>query len=287
MNVKYFGQYLLEKGYINKDQLLEGIKYQKAINLKIGVLAIDKGFMTALQVNEIVDLQKVANKQFGVLAIQKKYITNEQIEELLSIQKSDRIYLGEALLEKGFVSLEQLEKYLREYKKDQQKADSEINSALSSLNPKYSSLVKTTVQIFQDLLVRMVDETGKVSNCSEKTTGTPANHYFVFQKIFGDTNCIIGIGLRDSTLCYISSQIFKKEIPVPDAYSEDGVKEFVNIGVGHLCAALSNEGIITETAPPICLRYPDFKPDLIYSTELIVTILMTNEDEFNLHFILN
>ena len=192
MNVKYFGQYLLEKGYINKDQLLEGIKYQKAINLKIGVLAIDKGFMNSAQVNEIVALQKSANKQFGVLAVEKKYITSEQIEELLSIQKSDRIYLGEALLEKGFLSLEQLEKYLREYKKDQQKADSEINSALSGLNPKYSNLVKTTVQIFQDLLIRMVDETGKFSNCIEKTALTPSPEYLVFQKVFGDTNCIIG-----------------------------------------------------------------------------------------------
>lgn len=286
MNVKYFGQYLLEKGHLSKDQLLEGIKYQKAINLKIGVLAIDKGFMTAAQVNEIVDLQKIANKQFGVLAVEKKYITTEQIEELISIQKSDRIYLGEALLEKGFVSLEQLETYLREYKKDQQKADSEINGALSSLNPKYSNLVKTTVQIFQDLLVRMVDETGKVSNCFEKTAHTPSNDYMVSQKIFGDANCIIGIGLRNSALCYISSQIFKKAIPEPDPYAEDGVKEFVNIGVGHLCAALSNEGIITETAPPLCVAYTEFKADLIYSTELIVTILMTN-DEFNLHFILN
>ena len=286
MNVKYFGQYLLEKGYISKDQLLEGIKYQKAINLKIGVLAIDKGFMTANQVNEIVDLQKRANKQFGLLAIEKKYITHEQIEELLSIQKSDRIYLGEALLEKGFVSLEQLEKYLREYKKDQQKADSEINSALSSLNPKYSNLVKTTVQIFQDLLVRMEDETGKISNCFEKTAVTPVNDYMVSQKIFGDTNCIIAIGLKSSCLCYISSQIFKKEITTPDAYAEDGVKELVNIGVGHLCAALSNEGIITETAPPLCVHYGEFKPDLIHSTELIVTVLMTN-GEFNLHFILS
>lgn len=286
MNVKYFGQYLLEKGYLTKDQLLEGIKYQKAINLKIGVLAIDKGFMTAAQVNEVVALQKGANKQFGALAIEKKYITADQIEELLSIQKSDRIYLGEALLEKGFLTLEQLEKYLREYKKDQQKADSEISSALSSLNPKYSNLVKTTVQIFQDLLVRMVDETGKISNCIEKTPLSPAPDYIVYQKIFGDTNCIVGIGLQNKTLCYISSQIFKKEIPALDAYAEDGVKELVNIGVGHLCAALSNEGLVTETAPPICTHYSEFKPDLIYSTELIVTILMTNE-EFNLHFILN
>ena len=286
MNVKYFGQYLLEKGYVNKDQLLEGIKYQKAINLKIGVLAIDKGFMTAAQVNEIVGLQKAANKQFGVLAIEKKYITNEQIEELLSIQKSDRIFLGEALLEKGFLTLEQLETYLREYKKDQQKADSEINTALSSLNPKYSNLVKNTVQIFQNLLVRMVDEAGKISNCVEKNAETPTHDYLVSQKIFGDSNCIIGIGLQDTTLCYLSSQIFKKEINEVDAYAEDGVKEFVNIGVGHLCAALSNEGIITETAPPLCGSYSKFKPDLMCSTELIVTILMTN-DEFNLHFFLN
>lgn len=286
MNVKYFGQYLLEKGYITRDQLLEGIKYQKAINLKIGVLAIDKSYMTSKQVEEVVSEQKVQNKKFGDLAIEKKYLTQAQLEDILSIQKSDRIFLGEALLEKGFINLEQLEKYLREYKKDQQKADSEVNTALNSINPRFAGLIKGSVEIFQNILIRLMDENGKISGCFEKTAKTEPADYMVSQKIFGEKNCIFALSLKSSTLCYISSKILKREIVKPDAYAEDGVKEFLNIVVGHICAALSNEGIRTETAPPLCVPYKSFKSDLTNATEIIVSLLMT-DDDFDIHFIMS
>lgn len=286
MNVTYFGQYILEKGYINRDQLLEGIKYQKAVNLKIGVLAIDKNYMTSKQVETVLSMQKTYNKPFGELAISEGLLTKEKLEELLSSQHSDKIYLGEALLEKGFISLSQLEAYLNEYKNEQNIADKEINSAFNNINPKYSLIIKNTVQIFQNILLRLIDENGKIAGCFKNSEKLKPKDFMVSQKIFGEKNCIVGMAVTSKTLCYVASKILKREIQNVDAYAEDGLKEFTNIIVGHLCASLSNEGIVTETSPPFCVKYSDFRPDLVNPDQIIVPMLMA-EDEFDIYFILN
>lgn len=285
MNVKYFGQYLLENGYINREQLLEGIKYQKVINVKIGVLAIDKEYLTSTQVQKILETQRSENKAFGEIAMENGFLTQQQMDELISLQKADRIFLGESLVEKAFMTLEQLEKYLIEYKKVQAEADSEIHEALNSIHSRFATIVKDGIQITQNLLVRLLDEYGKISACVEKSDDGNQADYMVYQKVFGEKNFIYGLALKSDTLLYMTSKIFKREVQTIDEYAKDGLKEFVNMVVGHICAALSNEGIKTETSPPQCVLFKDFSSDLPEATDIIISLLMT-EDEFDVHFLI-
>jgi CheY-specific phosphatase CheX len=288
MNVKYFGQFLLENGYINRDQLLEGIRHQKSINLKVGVLAIDRNLMTSSQVDQVVSKQKSENKPFGEIAVELGFLNREQLESLLSVQKIDRIFLGEALVEQGAMTLEQLEQYLAQYKKQQEEADAVLARSFNSINPRFSNVLRDSVQIVQNMLVRLMDQCGKVAGCREREDAaeTADSDYLVFQKVFGEKNFIIGFALKKSVLVSMASRVLRREVEEADEYAKDGVKEFLNIVVGHLSAALSNEGIKTETTPPQCMLFESFIPDLTNATQIIVSMLM-GEENFELHFFMN
>ncbi|MBN2143214.1 MAG: chemotaxis protein CheX [Candidatus Aureabacteria bacterium] len=283
MNIKYFGQFLLEKGHITRDQLLEALKYQKSVNVKLGTLAIDKQYMTGAQVEDVLKTQRIENRPFGEISVAKKYLTRDQLNEILAVQKADRILLGQSLVEKGALSWEQLETYLKSYKDEQEKADKEVMSALSGIPERYKGVVNSVISITQSMLIRMIDENGKVSGCAERIPEVSCADYMVYQKITGDFNGIIGFALRSTTLTLFASRMLKREILSVDEYSKDGVKEFLNIIVGHLCSALSNEGKVTESTPPECVLYDEFISLYDNAEEISVSILMT-EDEFEVYF---
>jgi len=44
MSSRFFGQYLLEKGRITSQQLLDALECQKSITLPIGTMALERGF---------------------------------------------------------------------------------------------------------------------------------------------------------------------------------------------------------------------------------------------------
>merc|ERR1711976_357898 len=65
-----FGQYLLQKGAISKEQLLHCLEVQNSVNRKIGEIAVAEGVMLPEQVDKILKVQKRINKYFGQLTMQ-------------------------------------------------------------------------------------------------------------------------------------------------------------------------------------------------------------------------
>lgn len=58
MFTQYFGQYLLNKGYLTPEQLHYGLENQNNTRLKLGVLAVNAGYMTADDAENINEAQK-------------------------------------------------------------------------------------------------------------------------------------------------------------------------------------------------------------------------------------
>ncbi len=84
-----FGNYLLQKGLISREDLTRILNDLDGLRLHLGVLAIDAGFMTADQVNEIHDMQETHDRHFGELATQKGYLTDDQLVALLLKQNTN------------------------------------------------------------------------------------------------------------------------------------------------------------------------------------------------------
>ncbi|MBN1522157.1 MAG: hypothetical protein JW928_06460, partial [Candidatus Aureabacteria bacterium] len=186
MSVKFFGQFLIEKGAITRKQLLEAVEYQKNVNIKLGTLAIDRGLMNHEQVQEVIELQKRHNKFFGELATEKGYLTHENLDDLLNQQKSDRVYLGEALVEKGFLTLEELESNLNEYKKSQEKDVEIIEEAMKNIadTRHIDVMISVTLNIFR----RIVDQSGKIGGCQKNHINQRNLSFAVRQRIEGDVS---------------------------------------------------------------------------------------------------
>ena len=47
MSARFFGQYLLEKGRINSQQLLTALELQKTVLMPIGIMALERGWLGA------------------------------------------------------------------------------------------------------------------------------------------------------------------------------------------------------------------------------------------------
>ena len=130
MSNKFFGQYLLELGVINKQQLLLAIDLQRASHLTLGEIAIKKGYLTNLQATAINIEQQRTDERFGALAVSMGHLIGKQVSELFITQQNVRKFFGEVLVEQGILSktvlLEQLEAHSELKKLSTLKLDSAV-----------------------------------------------------------------------------------------------------------------------------------------------------------------
>lgn len=248
MGIKFFGQFLIEKGVITRKQLLEAVEYQKNVNIKLGTLAIDKSLMNHEQVSEVIELQKKENKFFGELAVEKGYLTKETLDDLLHQQKSDRVYLGEALVEKNFLNLKELEMNLNAYKDTQEKDMQIMMDALKNISDikHMDIMLSVTLSLFR----RIVDLSGKIGGCQKTHINQRNLHFSVRQKLKEEINGYYILSFSKEIFYSISTKMLKTHIEEVDDISIDAVKEFVNIVIGHICASLSTKGIVVSAEPP-------------------------------------
>ncbi|MBN1522749.1 MAG: hypothetical protein JW928_09490, partial [Candidatus Aureabacteria bacterium] len=226
MTVKFFGQFLLEKGVVDKKQLLEAVEYQKRINVKLGTLAIDKGYLNYRQVEKIIDLQRKKNKFFSELALEENFLSKSQLDDLLRQQKSDRVYLGEALVKKKFLTLKELEENLREFKELQKKSMESIMDSLNNIeSTKHLNVVITVVL---NLFRRIIGLSGKIGGCQREHL-SPKNFSFgIRQKIYGEISGFFLINLSEDLFFTIASKMLNEKINEISDITIDSVKEFIN-----------------------------------------------------------
>ena len=253
MIVKFFGQFLLEKGAIDKKQLLDAVEYQSEINVKLGTFAIDKGYLNYKQVEKIVNLQRKKNKFFSELALEEHFLTKSQLDDLLREQKSDRVYLGESLVKKGYLTLKQLEENLKEFKELQKKSMENIMDSLENIEKtKHLNIVITiTLNLFR----RIIGLSGKIGGCQKEHMCSKNFSFGIRQKIFGEINGFLLLNLSEDLFFDIASKMLNERMHEVSDITIDAVKEFINTVTGNVCASLSEISLRTEALPPVYFDY--------------------------------
>jgi CheY-specific phosphatase CheX len=249
MSAKFFGQFLLEKGRISSQQLVDALEYQKSVTQPIAVLALESGMLTADQVYHVLK-QLRPDKHFGEVAVGLGVLTQTQLEKLSQCQSGHRILLGEALIAKGFISVEVLEKELKEFKNAEEKDSLQINEAFNTIANK--EIVKT----FTDLMVMMFSNFGghqdiKVEKCETGKDNVRLFRWVISQKIAGENvgfNCLLSVPPK--LLLQMASTMLDEHISTADELALDATKEFVNIANGNACAKLSEDGVALTMLPP-------------------------------------
>lgn len=110
MKTYLFGQYLLEEGVIDPDQLNEALAYQREKNQVLGALAVEQGLLTEEQVRQILEWQLCEDMEFGDAAVEMELLGEADRDRLVQMQQSSHVYLGDALVALDFIGREEAER---------------------------------------------------------------------------------------------------------------------------------------------------------------------------------
>jgi hypothetical protein len=259
MFTQYFGQYLLNKGYLTLSQLQDGLELQKETRLKLGVLAVNTGYMSADDADKINEAQKTLDKRFGELAVDMGYLKADQVEELLSSQKFGHLLLGQALVDKGYMTLQEFEKAINEYKKEYSISDKEfeaiqkddvdeiVKTFIKFKGSKNERLLKDYLALFTRNLIRFIDTEAVISGVAklEEYEGS----FAAKQAIKGEINLTTYIEAEEKSFIKFASKYAEEELESVDEMVEASVGEFLNLHNGIFLVNMSNAGIDLEMNP--------------------------------------
>lgn len=277
MGMRFFGQYLLEKHKITKEQLLSAITYQKNINISLEQILIEKGLLSGQDIMRIKNIQKQnLDKELPTIILEEKFMAKDKLDYILAEQKKTRIYIGEALVKTGALSMQELEQELKAYKEEESKEEWEITKGLEKVKNQIivKSFIDYTIKIYQ----KIAGETVKVRACIPAAKTFTLHDYTIEQKAKGNIDISFILNLSEAVLLSTASVMYNKEIIQVNDQVVDAVKEFLNIIDGNSCSKLSSVGLNFTTIPPLCYdnksgnKYPFNTNDEYMLVSLISTV---------------
>lgn len=267
MFTQYFGQYLLNKGYLTLEQLHEGLELQKDTRLKLGVLAVNAGYMSADEADKVNEKQKLQDKKFGELAVDLGYLKAGQVDELLSSQKFGHLLLGQALVDKEYMTLQEFEKAIKEYKNDYSISDTKfeaiqnddvdeiVNTFLKFDGSKNEKVLKEYLALYTRNLIRFIDTEAIISEVVK--LDEYEGKYTAKQNIKGEINLDTFIEAEEKSFIKFASKYAEEELFSVDDMTEASVGEFLNLHNGIFLVNMSNTGVELEMTPQEV--YPNIK----------------------------
>lgn len=249
MGIKFFGQYLLEKGVISKEQLLDAVAFQEKQNIKIGVYAMRKGYINKEQLENILREQKNSDLKFGEIAIKMRYLTAEQVNEIITKQQNDHVYLGTALVMKGYMRKDVLDKELQEYQREQMEY-----TPLRSFPAKIDNEADLIylVELIERLLLRIADLKVKRGDILRKKGVFQKGEYGIYVAFRGSISVTLLFNFAEVVALKVTEKLMG-EPSDEDEVIKDALQEFVNIVSGNIAAKLAQEGKTVEFSVPSCL----------------------------------
>ena len=98
MGSMFFGQYLLSKGAINREALIEAIELQRKTNLSLVELAVRDGCLEPQRAEGILTRYRTTDAGLEELCLEYGQINREKLDELRRHQQSDWVRIGVATL---------------------------------------------------------------------------------------------------------------------------------------------------------------------------------------------
>jgi hypothetical protein len=242
MGVTFFGQFLIERGEIDSQQLCQALDLMESENRSLGELAIEAGFADESDCRRVNGEQRRLDKPFGELAQQMGILNSVELEELLQLQQQSRLQVSDAMLRLGHIPIDRLAALEDVYKRDQacfQGGDSRLPGPLSGnrlarclvdMLPRYFlRLARIDSQIDRGCELEDLDSELKMA-ASLTLVGSPGvdmclttGHSFARRVASGIS------GLPDSVL--------SPELCI------DALGEFLNVMAGNAMMSLQSEGL--------------------------------------------
>lgn len=268
MYTQLFGNYLLSKGHVTSEQLIESIQYAKDVHLKLGVLAIHAGYMTSGEVDEIHIMQTHVDRRFGELAVEQGFLRPAQLEDLLKGQRPGYLLLGQALIEKNHLTNQEFETILSSYQSEfkvmngnsideQQERIPDIlkNFYQSSFLGEKDSYMEYIALLFNNI-IRFVGE--DFTPFKGKEVSSYSSDFCVSQQVQGKYPAYTAIDMDEETYIRFASRYAAEDFFVNDEYVEASIADFLNLHNGLFAVVMSNENSIElSLTPPVAEHHQD------------------------------
>ncbi|MBT6177387.1 MAG: hypothetical protein HOI23_09060 [Deltaproteobacteria bacterium] len=253
MAVKFFGQFLIQKGEISVDQLREALDLMESRNRSFCDMAVEKGLLTVEQSETLKSLESNTPTTASQAAAEEGFLTTEQVSDVLKAQQGARIRIGEALVELTFVEQAQLPQLLEAFHADQ--ADYQIGKVKLPSAFQKNLMAEYVVDFFP----KFVEKISKIKlKVYDDSHGATAHLELV--------SSLVVFGRYSLRVCLSSDESFARgllagiaaSIPNPDRETLQGVLgEFLNIVVGNAVAALERHDCEAELDTPIFGQFPE------------------------------
>ena len=255
MAVKFFGQFLVERGIVSREALLKAIELQEQKNIKFGETAVAMGYVTQDDITRAHHSQLSRDIKLGDLLVETGILTLTQLNEIITRQKNNHLYIGEALVLVGVLTNEQLQQHLDDFKADQAPYISdrvELPDGIS--NPEVWEMA---ADITYKMITRVLGLPFKAGKCQAIST-MATNFVMAALDLSGDVDARYIISVSQELQKSVAKAILG-EASVdnePPEVLEDTVMEFVNVVCGNIAAKASQSGMIVNITPPVTIR-PD------------------------------
>jgi len=249
MAVKFFGQFMVERGIISSETLLKAIELQDATNLKFGEMALSMGLITDNDIERVHNAQRKQDLQFGDMCVKLGIITMTQLKEVLTKQKNSHLYIGEALIKVGAMAQGDLQNHLDAFKADQ--APYQVDRVALPAGVVDSGLWEMAADLTYKMLSRVANLTFRQGHCA-LVQRLEANDTVVAITLSGSIHAryLFSVSLsvrRSIARAILNADDVSKET---EEMLDDTVMEFANIVCGNMAAKAAQLGKTIEISPP-------------------------------------
>lgn len=249
----FFGQFLLNQGILDKNELNRLLDISKETRVKLGVLAINSGLMTVDNVNRVNILQQQIDKRFGQLSIDEGFLTEPELELLLSVQTSEHLKLSQTLVDEKIMTIEEVDDLLKAYKSSYSlsdesfeslkdgKAKTIIDTYLNFGNDNFADLYKEYISLFYKNIVRFIDSNIHINHV--EVIDSKQYDFLIKQDIIGPKRIYTGFASTSDVLVKFASKYADESFHSLDDYAQDALGEFLNLNNGLYLVNLSDYGV--------------------------------------------
>jgi hypothetical protein len=248
MGVKFFGQYLIERGEVDAEQVRAALNLMDAENRSIGELSVEGQFISEADADKVNAEQRHRDMPFGELAAEMGLLTEEQIDNLVQLQWRTRLRIGQALVRLKHLGKVRLEELLISYEEEQ--APHRIENLALPAGLDSNALAPFVLDLFTNLLMRIARIATRVGS-GEPIAEPPNFPVQVAVLVSGESGLLI---------CLVGDEEFSRQVASKasglDAESLDmemlfdGVGEFLNVLAGNAMALAEQNGVAMELEPP-------------------------------------
>jgi CheY-specific phosphatase CheX len=256
VNTKLFGQFLLEKGYIDRHQLLRALKEQRACNLKLGELAVATGLLTVGEVDTIAFRQLCNDEPFGESAVALGLLSRGHLVELLHRQSADRKLLGQILLAFGDLDEATLQAALDAYVG--QKAGEEAALRRIFDETECAAVAPTCVSVMGRVFQRTVGSALSFHSVPARRAMVAGDKVWSQVITRGSERWVLAVQIADAHARSVAEAVLDMPVEELDALALDAVAEFMNIVSGHVCGNLDGSRARVIASAPRVQTPPEF-----------------------------